>query len=165
MSQSGISFALVLSSHSFLFLTSPHFPPPPSDYRLNRQPPTSNTAMADEKPAYDHPVYQSRQPVVAFDISKGPALQESGSAADAAASTSPPDASKQAYAKKTGTRSTFCPNTLRKGTKLTEDDYEHHENAESAQPTGWLQMLGLKKSPNYGDRIDNSSDPHHQSYY
>lgn len=134
-------------------------------YRLNSQPPRkpTNTAMAEEKP-----VFQSRQPVVAFDISKGPALQEAGSSADpaaAAASTSPPDASKQAYAKKTGTRSTFCPNTLRKGTKLTEDDYEHHEEVQAAQPTGWLQMLGLKKSANYGDRIDTSNDPHHQSYY
>ncbi|KAG0209420.1 hypothetical protein BGX33_005531 [Mortierella sp. NVP41] len=69
--------------------------------------------------------------------------------------------------KKTGTRSTFCPNTLRKGTKLTEEDFEHHEQQQQQQPqsTGWLGMLGLKKSANYGDGLCKHNEPYEQSYY
>ncbi|KAG0280637.1 hypothetical protein BGZ95_009378 [Linnemannia exigua] len=68
--------------------------------------------------------------------------------------------------KKTGTRSTFCPNSLRKGTKLTEEDFEHHEQQhQEPQSTGWLSMLGLKKSPNYGDQLTKHNEPHEQAYY
>ncbi|KAG0216710.1 hypothetical protein BGX31_000498 [Mortierella sp. GBA43] len=125
--------------------------------------------MADEKSA--HPVFQSRQPVVAVDMSKGSApVSIPGSSTTATlnsvGATSPPDASTSPpQGKKTGTRSTFCPNTLRKSTKLTEEDYEHHEDHQAPQPTGWLQMLGLKKSANYGDPVDSNNDGHQQSYY
>ncbi|KAG0376548.1 hypothetical protein BGX24_007575 [Mortierella sp. AD032] len=68
--------------------------------------------------------------------------------------------------RKTGTRSTFCPNSLRKGTKLTEEDFEHHEQQQQQQQsTGWLSMLGLKKSPNYGDTLTKHNEPHEQAYY
>ncbi|KAG9068511.1 hypothetical protein KI688_010784 [Linnemannia hyalina] len=70
--------------------------------------------------------------------------------------------------KKTGTRSTFCPNTLRKCTKLTDEDFEHHEkdnHPNQAQSTGWLGMLGLKKNANYGDELSKYNEPHEQAYY
>ncbi|KAG0281282.1 hypothetical protein BGZ96_001195 [Linnemannia gamsii] len=71
--------------------------------------------------------------------------------------------------KKTGTRSTFCPNTLRKCTKLTDEDFDHHENDRAqnrqSQSTGWLGMLGLKKNANYGDELSKYNEPHEQAYY
>ena len=70
--------------------------------------------------------------------------------------------------KKTGTRSTFCPNTLRKCTKLTDEDFDHHEkdnHPNQAQSTRWLGMLGLKKSANYGDELSTYNEPHEQAYY
>ncbi|KAF9153725.1 hypothetical protein BG015_002753 [Linnemannia schmuckeri] len=70
--------------------------------------------------------------------------------------------------RKTGTRSTFCPNTLRKCTKLTDEDFDHHEkdnHQNQPQSTGWLGMLGLKKSANYGDELAKYNEPHEQSYY
>ncbi|KAI1318119.1 hypothetical protein EDD11_007171 [Mortierella claussenii] len=138
--------------------------------------------MADEKLAYENISQQmhSRQPVVAVDTSANPqpSLQPAnaegiqpinipGSSSHSSTATTgiSPTSPSKSYGNKTGTRSTFCPNTLRKGTKLTEDDYDHHERGEQPQPTGWLQMLGLKKSANYGDLIDKSDEPHHQSYY
>ncbi|KAF9285006.1 hypothetical protein BGZ68_004212 [Mortierella alpina] len=122
--------------------------------------------MADEK--LDIPQQlpvQSRQPVAAIDT----AVPTTNSAASADADGIQPIVSPlspgKAQPKKTGTRSTFCPNTLRKGTKLTEEDYEHHESKDHQQPAGWLQMLGLKKCANYGDGLDKSDEPLHQSYY
>ncbi|KAG0320191.1 hypothetical protein BGZ97_000566 [Linnemannia gamsii] len=71
--------------------------------------------------------------------------------------------------RKTGTRSTFCPNTLRKCTKLTDEDFDHHENDSAqnyqGQSTGWLGMLGLKKNANYGDELSKYNEPHEQAYY
>ncbi|KAF9130271.1 hypothetical protein BGW39_003281 [Mortierella sp. 14UC] len=77
-----------------------------------------------------------------------------------------PTSPSRSVGKKTGTRSTFCPNSLRKGTKLTEEDFEHHEQPhQQPQATGWLSMLGLKKSANYGDGLTKHNEPHEQAYY
>ncbi|KAF9895938.1 hypothetical protein BX616_008500 [Lobosporangium transversale] len=138
--------------------------------------------MADEKRAQGQQVHaQSRQPINAVDISAPretmqPANAEGtqpisipGSSSSAPAGSanfpiiSPTSPSK--YQKKTGTRSTFCSTTSRKGTKLTEEDYEHHEKNDRPVPTGWLQMLGLKKSANYGDPLYSQEEPQQQSYY
>ncbi|KAG0350620.1 hypothetical protein BGZ54_003713 [Gamsiella multidivaricata] len=146
----------------------------------------------ETSPQQVHP--QSRQPVVAFDTSAAPsafyttgasnatqpiaipggasttAAQAAGSGGPGISPSSAPIVSPSrssygtSYGKKTGTRSTFCPNTVRKGTKLTEEDYEAHERQEQ-QPTGWLQMLGLKKTANYGDRVDSHDEPQQPSYY
>ncbi|KAF8937906.1 hypothetical protein BGZ47_008819 [Haplosporangium gracile] len=70
--------------------------------------------------------------------------------------------------RKTGTRSTFCPNALRKCTKLTDEDFDYHEkdnHQNQPQSTGWLGMLGLKKNANYGDGLTKYNEPHDQSYY
>ncbi|KAF9920923.1 hypothetical protein FBU30_009119 [Linnemannia zychae] len=85
-------------------------------------------------------------------------------------SSSPIATSPQAispYCKRTGTRSTFCPNTLHKGTKLTEDDYDYHEQNQHShdKATGWLSRLGLRKNANLGDSLIKQSEPHEQSYY
>ncbi|KAF9908989.1 hypothetical protein EC991_009171 [Linnemannia zychae] len=76
-----------------------------------------------------------------------------------------PTSPSRSVGKKTGTRSTFCPNSLRKGTKLTEEDFEHHEPHQQHQATGWLGMLGLKKSANYGDELTKHNEPHEHAYY
>ncbi|KAG0045834.1 hypothetical protein BGZ83_008938 [Gryganskiella cystojenkinii] len=136
--------------------------------------------MADQQQHIQIPHAHSRQPIVAIDTSASdttPALQATtgtqpiaipGSNSLSIESSEPiisPTSPSKSVGKKTGTRSTFCPNTLRKGTKLTEEDFEHHEKKETPQPASWLQMLGLKKSANYGEAIDKSDEPHHQSYY
>ncbi|KAF8929231.1 hypothetical protein BGZ58_009092 [Dissophora ornata] len=137
--------------------------------------------MADQK--------VSRQPIVAIDTSAPPTLQVvdldgiqpitipgsgSSSLANNTAtgsyngiedSTSPTSPSKS-VGTKTGTRSTFCPNVRRKSTKLTDADYEEHDGPVPAfQPQGWLQMLGLKKSANFGQPLDGNGEPCQQSYY
>ncbi|GJJ69090.1 hypothetical protein EMPS_01436 [Entomortierella parvispora] len=128
--------------------------------------------MAEKQPQQFHA--SSRQPIIAVDTSataptaasdsiQPMAIPGAGRALTTDEPISPTSPSKS-LGKKTGTRSTFCPNTLRKGTKLTEEDYEHHEKVDP-QPTGWLQMLGLKKSANFGEAIDKGDEPHHQSYY
>ncbi|OAQ26729.1 hypothetical protein K457DRAFT_140190 [Linnemannia elongata AG-77] len=79
-----------------------------------------------------------------------------------------PNNPSKSVGKKTGTRSTFCPNTLRKCTKLTDEDFDHHEkdnHSNHAQSTGWLGMLGLKKSANYDDELCKYNEPHEQAYY
>ena len=131
--------------------------------------------MAEQQPQQFHA--QSRQPIIVVDTSATAPTAASNSiqpiaipgngrslATDSSEPIISPTSPSKSLGKKTGTRSTFCPNTLRKGTKLTEEDYDHHEKVDP-QPTGWLQMLGLKKSANFGEAIDKSDEPHHQSYY
>ncbi|KAF9415136.1 hypothetical protein BGZ94_000175 [Podila epigama] len=67
--------------------------------------------------------------------------------------------------RKTGTRSTFCPNTLRKGTRVTDEDDEHRQKDHPPQPTGWFETLCKKKSATYVDRKSKMDEPHDQSYY
>ncbi|KAG0207496.1 hypothetical protein BGX28_001273 [Mortierella sp. GBA30] len=117
--------------------------------------------MADTKDT----LATSRQPVVAIDTSAPAASETISTDADGIQPITTPLSPTKSQPKKTGTRSTFCPNTLRKGTKLTEEDFEHHEKDDSPKPTGWLHMLGLKKCANYGDGVDKSDEPTHQSYY
>ncbi|KAG0251981.1 hypothetical protein BG011_007282 [Mortierella polycephala] len=115
--------------------------------------------MADEKLTYgriSEQVHQNSQPINTHTF---PSTTNTASNSGIQPIVSP-----KSQCKKTGTRSTFCPNTLHKGTKLTEEDYEEHEK-HKPQPTGWLQMLGLKKNANYGETIDKGNEPHDQSYY
>ncbi|KAF9374803.1 hypothetical protein CPB97_011881 [Podila verticillata] len=120
--------------------------------------------MADEKFAHkNHPV----QPAITINTTDTPSSQPS-SAHDANLSTGQPLVSpispSKSKAKKTGTRSTFCPNTLRKGTKLTAADYEFHDK-DQPQPAGWFETLCKKKTAEYGDSLCKAGEPHDQSYY
>ncbi|KAF9940827.1 hypothetical protein BGZ75_007914 [Mortierella antarctica] len=123
--------------------------------------------MADQKLDIPHqlPQVQSRQPVAAIDTAVPTTESAAPTDTDGIQPIVSPLSPGKSQPKKTGTRSTFCPNTLRKGTKLTEEDYEHHESKDHQQPAGWLQMLGLKKCAHYGDGVDKSDEPLHQSYY
>ncbi|KAF9177684.1 hypothetical protein BGZ51_008463 [Haplosporangium sp. Z 767] len=114
--------------------------------------------MADEKLTFEQismQVHQDSQPINTHMFS---------STTDAACNSgTQPVVSPKSQCKKTGTRSTFCPNTLHKGTKLTEEDYEQHED--KPQPRGWFHMLGLKKNADYGEAIEKGNEPRDQSYY
>ncbi|KAF9347331.1 hypothetical protein BGX26_001185 [Mortierella sp. AD094] len=66
---------------------------------------------------------------------------------------------------KTGTRSTFCPNSQIRmsSTKLTEADFE---DPQPPQPKGILEFLGLKKPDNYGGVVEETpNEGSMQPYY
>ncbi|KAF9305735.1 hypothetical protein BGZ74_009076 [Mortierella antarctica] len=123
----------------------------------------SNEKIAHENPG--HPV-QPVQPVVAINTN---ATSTSASSQPSAHLTTgqpliSPISPSKSTAKKTGTRSTFCPNTLRKGTKLTDADYEFHEK-DQPHPAGWFDTLCKKKTAAFGDCLSKADDPHDHSYY
>ncbi|KAG0008405.1 hypothetical protein BGZ80_003488 [Entomortierella chlamydospora] len=69
--------------------------------------------------------------------------------AGSASSSEPIVSPSKSKGNKTGTRSTFCPNSHnRMTTKLTEADFE---DPEPPRPKGILEFLGLKKPEDYSN--------------
>ncbi|KAF9108070.1 hypothetical protein BGX27_008498 [Mortierella sp. AM989] len=103
--------------------------------------------MADEKHAH----FQTSNPIN---------VPASASSSTAAPIISP----SKSRGNKTGTRSTFCPNSsVHISTKLCEADFEDNPKPASK---GLLELLGLKGPDNYsGLSEDKPDETYIQSYY
>ncbi|KAF9309707.1 hypothetical protein BG003_009446 [Podila horticola] len=118
--------------------------------------------MSNEKITHENPVH----PVITVNTSATatPASPQPNVHLTTGRPLLSPTSPSKSTAKKTGTRSTFCPNTLRKGTKLTDADYEFHEK-DQPEPAGWFDTLCKKKTAVFGDSLPKADDPHDHSYY
>ncbi|KAG0307186.1 hypothetical protein BGZ99_001516 [Dissophora globulifera] len=133
-------------------INAPHTSQQPITAVDTSAPPTLHAANADT--------------IAPIEIREANAMSRAGSSMTSStasgrhSSTSPP------RCKKTGTRSTFCPNTLRKGTQLTDADFEDQDSRIPLHRSqAWLNILGYKKTANYGNVLDKPNEPHMQAYY